>query len=351
MRLLSLLVVFCELSFCQSSFWPSNPTPKVQQVTNDSASVTLGIQFRSDVAGTISAIRFYKGTRNTGTHIGNLWSNSGSKLATVTFAGESASGWQQASFPPVNINANTTYVVSYLAPRGRYADDQSFAWTSVIASPLHFYGSSPGVFAYGSSPRFPTGTWNGSNYWVDLVFTPATMVSYSISGIVSGSPATLTLTGGSTRPSTLIFGMAITNTDTSGNYSFPGVSNGTYVVTPTQPGITFSPTFLPVTVNGQPVASVDFLGLLSPVPHSATLTWTASASVGRPGIGTIRYNVYRASTAGGPYTKLTSTPLSALTYTDLSVSAGQTYFYSTTAVDGVNPESKLAIEVKTVIPQ
>jgi hypothetical protein len=39
--------------------------------------VELGVKFQSSVAGTITAIRFYKGPQNTGTHVGNLWSAAG----------------------------------------------------------------------------------------------------------------------------------------------------------------------------------------------------------------------------------------------------------------------------------
>ena len=177
--------------------WPSTP-----EVTNDTASVTLGVKFYSDVPGFITGVRFYKGSHNTGTHVGALWASSGTKLASVTFSGETASGWQQASFStPISIVANATYVISYLAPRGYYACDQSYSWTAVSATPLHVSGTSPGVYAYGSTTRFPSGTWNRSNYWVDVMFSPtnptppAPTTTYTISGTVSGSPATLTLSG------------------------------------------------------------------------------------------------------------------------------------------------------------
>ena len=68
--------------------------------------VELGLKFRSDVAGTITGIRFYKASTNTGSHVANLWSSSGTKLATATFTGETASGWQQVNFAsPVSITA------------------------------------------------------------------------------------------------------------------------------------------------------------------------------------------------------------------------------------------------------
>jgi hypothetical protein len=78
-------------------------------MANEANAVELGEKFTTDTAGVISAVRFYKYAQNTGTHVGSLWSSSGTRLATVTFSGESASGWQQATFAtPVAVNANTT---------------------------------------------------------------------------------------------------------------------------------------------------------------------------------------------------------------------------------------------------
>ena len=71
----------------------------------------------------MTGIRFYKASTNSGTHIGSLWSASGTLLASATFTGESASGWQQVNFStPVAIAASTTYIAGYLAPNGHYSD-------------------------------------------------------------------------------------------------------------------------------------------------------------------------------------------------------------------------------------
>ena len=43
------------------------------------------MRFRSSVNGYITGIRFYKSATNTGTHLGNLWTGSGTLLATATF--------------------------------------------------------------------------------------------------------------------------------------------------------------------------------------------------------------------------------------------------------------------------
>ena len=108
-----------------TTIWPSSATPAIPAAT-DSSSVELGVKFKSDTAGYITGIRFYKGTGNTGTHLGNLWDSSGHRLATATFASESSSGWQQVNFAtPVAIAANTVYVASYFAPAGHYAYTQS----------------------------------------------------------------------------------------------------------------------------------------------------------------------------------------------------------------------------------
>ena len=97
---------------CPCSIWSVSDTP-ANPSENDPNAVELGVKFRSDVDGFVTGIRFYKGTANTGTHIGNLWSIDGTQLATATFSGESASGWQQVDFSsPVPITANTVYVAS-----------------------------------------------------------------------------------------------------------------------------------------------------------------------------------------------------------------------------------------------
>lgn len=143
---------------------------------SDGSSVELGMKFRSDVAGQVSGVRFYKGPQNTRTHTGHLWNSSGALLGAVTFQNESASGWQQANFAnPVSIQANTTYVISYYAPQGHYSFDKGCFSSAVNAPPLHALQNgadgSNGVYSYGSG-GFPNQSWNAGNYWVDAVFTP-----------------------------------------------------------------------------------------------------------------------------------------------------------------------------------
>jgi hypothetical protein len=139
----------------------------------DTTGVVLGLKFYSDVKGVVRGVRFYKSTANRGTHVGELWTATGTRLAVVTFTNETDSGWQQANFStPVSIQANTTYVISYYAPNGRYSVNEYYFGNRIDKGPLHIPAGSSGVYRYSSSGNFPTGTYRASNYWVDVVFVP-----------------------------------------------------------------------------------------------------------------------------------------------------------------------------------
>src|SRR5207245_2086258 len=125
------------------SIWSPSAVP-LAIATNDPSAAEVGLKFKSDVAGNVTGVRFYKGATNTGTHTGTLWSSAAKKLATATFTGETASGWQQVTFStPVAITANTIYVVSYHMNAGNVAyDSQYFATTGVDNAPLHALANS-----------------------------------------------------------------------------------------------------------------------------------------------------------------------------------------------------------------
>jgi hypothetical protein len=159
-----------------TSIWSGSVTPSVPAEA-DTAAVEVGVKFRADTNGVITGLRFYKGAGNSGTHVGHLWTATGTLLATATFTGESASGWQQVSLAsPVAVTANTTYVASYYAPVGRYSvDDNYFATSGVDNPPLHALANGVdggnGVYRYGTGGGFPASTFAASNYWVDVVYT------------------------------------------------------------------------------------------------------------------------------------------------------------------------------------
>ena len=159
---------------CPCSIWdPANAVPAIAD-TGDGNAVELGVKFRAEADGFITGLRYYKSAANSGTHVANLWTASGTLLASATFIAETASGWQEATFAaPVAITANTPYVASYHTNTGHYAVTGGyFASAGVDTPPLHALAnpaSANGVFLYGAS-GFPTGSYNATNYWVDVVF-------------------------------------------------------------------------------------------------------------------------------------------------------------------------------------
>jgi hypothetical protein len=118
-------------------------------------------------------------------------------------------------------------------------------------------------------------------------------------------------------------------------------------------GIAFSPTTaggatgtVTVTSNatGSP-ASIALSGTgVQQVPHTVSLSWTASTST------VSGYNVYRSTTSGSGYTKLNSSLVASVAYTDSTVANAMTYYYVTTAVDGSGNESSYSNEASAVIP-
>ena len=269
---------------CPCSIWSSSSAPGSAD-SGDATPVEVGLKFRADSDGSIIGVRFYKSAQNTGTHIGHVWSSTGALLGTATFTGESGSGWQQVNFTtPIPAVTNRTYIVSYYAPTGHYAGDSDFfAQSGVDTPPLHALANGVdgpnGVYATGPAGTFPNSTFRATNYWVDVVYTSSN--TYNISGTISGSGgagATLSLNGPETTTTTA---------DGSGNFSFSGQINGTYTLTPTNPGVTFTPASRTVTINGGSVIGVNFTATVTnPLSISGVINGGAGVTVNLAGKAT-----------------------------------------------------------------
>jgi fibronectin type 3 domain-containing protein len=75
------------------------------------------------------------------------------------------------------------------------------------------------------------------------------------------------------------------------------------------------------------------------------LSWSASNSANVNG-----YNVYRATSSGGPYAKLNTSLVGGTGYVSSNVASGQTYYYVATAVNSSNSESGYSPEAAVKIP-
>jgi hypothetical protein len=78
--------------------------------------------------------------------------------------------------------------------------------------------------------------------------------------------------------------------------------------------------------------------------HSVALSWTGAVS------GVTGYNAYASTVSGGPFVKMTSTPLTSPSYTDNSVQSDRTYYYVVTALNASDQESAYSSEVTAIVP-
>src|SRR5204862_436247 len=89
------------------------------------------------------------------------------------------------------------------------------------------------------------------------VAAPTWSISGSIAPLPSGSGVLVTLSGTAGGTAT---------TDTSGSYSFAGLANGSYTLTPSKTGFTFTPPSQTLTITNANVAAVNFTA----VPQTAS---------------------------------------------------------------------------------
>lgn len=135
----------------------------------DNAAVELGMRMVADQDFHVHAIRYYQGPLGTGSRKGSIWDSSGSLLASTTFDAATEPGWQTSYLSnPLEILAGTEFTVSYHAPSGGYVHTPADFAQGKSTAQLRLEGSN-GVFSYGPS-SMPTGSWNSSNYFVDLVY-------------------------------------------------------------------------------------------------------------------------------------------------------------------------------------
>jgi N,N-dimethylformamidase beta subunit-like protein/uncharacterized protein DUF4082/fibronectin type III domain protein len=318
---------------CSCTIFANSVPPIVD--SNDNTPVEVGVKFQSDTYGSVTGIRFYKASTNTGTHTGSLWTASGTRLAQATFTGETASGWQTVTFDqPVQVLPNTTYIASYHAPNGHYSAAQDFFYrapapgpnggANTDSPPLHALHNTEttgnGVFAYGSASTFPTQSFGAGNYYVDVMFTriaapgAVSNVSASARGLTSatvtwtaptsgGAPTSYKITpyvGSTAQTATTITGTPPVTTAT-----ITGLTNGTTYTFTVQainpngsgPESAQSNSVTPLTAVAP---SVPRDVQAQPASQSARVTWTAPEADGDSAITGYTVTPYIGATAQTP---------------------------------------------------
>lgn len=182
-----------------------------------------------------------------------------------------------------------------------------------------------------------------------LTATPTTL-SFGNENVGSSNtlPVTLKNTGNS---SVTLSGITITGA----GFSETGGTSGS-TIAPGQ-SATVNVTFAPKTsgsisgsmkVTSNATDSPEAIGVsgdgVASTKHSVALSWDASKSEGIVG-----YNVYRATASVG-YTKLTTSLVSGLKYTDTAVVNGMAYEYAVTAVNSGGHESHYSAPIQVTVP-
>ena len=297
----------------QQTIWPSTAVPGTVD-SGPSSAVELGVSFKSDASGTISGIRFYKASTNTGTHVGHLWTSTGTLLASVTFSAESASGWQQANFSaPVTIKANTVYVASYQSSVGHWSVDWNyFAAAGVNTPPLHAVQNGAGApnGVWGSPGTFPANT-NASNYWVDVAFNGGAATAPSI----STQPANQTVTAGQSAT----FSVVASGT---APLSYQWRKNGTAISGATSAGYT-TPTTTS-TDNGAQFSVVVANSAGSVTSNSATVTVSAATATLSASPTTLNFGNTNTGSSSSLSVTLTNSGNSTVTISSVTSTTGFT---------------------------
>lgn len=144
----------------------------------DRRPVEIGTQFRSSAAGQVTGVQVYKiaAAKGATPRRASLWSPRGKRLAEARLTPREGAGWVDVRFAaPVRIGKSRTYTVSVHAPKGRPAVTQRGLRKARNSGALTTGGKRLGVYRYGTRSKFPTRTWRKTNYWVDVLFQPATV--------------------------------------------------------------------------------------------------------------------------------------------------------------------------------
>jgi hypothetical protein len=173
------------------------------------------------------------------------------------------------------------------------------------------YTVTPSMAGFAFTPGSTTVTIGTTNQTVN--FTAVSTATFTISGSTGTGSATVTLTGKSG---------ATTTSSAAGSYSFAGLAAGTYTVTPSKSGFTFTPGSTTVTISANQTVSFT----------AAAQTWTISGSTGMAGALVTLAGTTNGSMGANSSGAYSFTNLPAGTYTLTPSMAGATFTPASTTV-------------------
>jgi len=180
----------------------------------------------------------------------------------------------------------------------------------------------PTLAGYAFTPTSTAVTVSGANVTGKNFTATAAATTYTISGSAGIAGATITLSGANSG--TLTAG-------TGGAYTFSGLVNGSYTVTPSLTGYTFAPTSASVTISSANATATTFVPTAIPVAH--TLSGNVSPSLSGVTITvTGTANATTTTDASGNYSFTGATGLYDGTYTVTPTKTGYTFTPNSTSV-------------------
>jgi Abnormal spindle-like microcephaly-assoc'd, ASPM-SPD-2-Hydin/Immunoglobulin domain len=143
----------------------------------------------------------------------------------------------------------------------------------------------------------------------------------------------------------LVAGAGFNSTASNGLILSPGqITTLTSTFAPSASGAATGKVTVSSNASNSPASiSLSGTGVAAGV-HSMALSWTGAVT------GVTDYNAYASTVPGGPFVKMTSTPLTSPSYTDNSVQSSRTYYYVVTALNSSDQESAYSSEVTAIVP-
>lgn len=261
-------------------------------------------------------------------------SNTGGTTLKISSASVSGSGYLASGLTfPYSLAAGSTASLSVtFTPTAAGTDNATLTLASDASDPsvavaltgsgtsvsYGTLGVTPGSMSFGSVTIGTTQVQNGSVTASGGSLTLSSASSSNSAFTVGGLTLPMTLAAGQSVPFTVTFAPKTSGAATS-NLSF----------------FTSNSTSATETASGSGAT----------MQHTVNLSWNASTSTSVSG-----YNVYRGTSATGPYSRLNAALNPSMNFSDSTVQSGTTYYYVTTAVDSTGVESSYSNQVQAVVP-
>ena len=264
-------------------------------------------------------------------------------FATLAFAGGCSGLLSQTTQPPpqaYGISGTISPVAGGSGSTVTLSGSASATTTANSSGGFTFSGLSNGTYTltpsrtgYTFNPTSQNMTVSGANVTgVSFTATQQVNPTFSISGTISpatgGNGTTVTLSGTAS---------AITTANIAGNFTFTGLSNGNYAVTPSRTGYTFAPTSQNATVNGANVTGVNFTATAQ-VGQTFSISGTISPATGGSGATVALSGASSATTTANSSGAYIFTGLANGVYTVTPTNTGFTFtpVNQSVSVNGAN---------------